>query len=129
MTANENEIVEAVLNGFRIFVSWPVLALVLVMLFRKQISELLSAIESISIGDKKIRFFKKEAEKFAPELQEQVMSKVSARYLIEGEDDELEGLTTEAEEPISRGELDESGETKSSDIDKWEQTLDDLENR
>ena len=49
--------------------------------------------------------------------------------LIEGEDYELEGPTSEVAEPISRGELDESGETQSSDIDEWEQTLDDLENR
>ena len=42
MTANE--IVEAVLNGARIFASWPVLAFIMVWIFRKQIGDLLPAL-------------------------------------------------------------------------------------
>ncbi len=138
MTANE--IVEAVLNGFRIFISWPILAFVLILLFRKQIGDLLPAlvdrIESISIAGNNVIFNNKLQGYPTTELQEQVRLRTlesSLRTpesdLIEGEDYELEGPTSEVAEPISRGELDESGETQSSDIDEWEQTLDDLENR
>lgn len=138
MTANE--IVEAVLNGFRIFVSWPVLAFVMVWIFRKQIGDLLPAlvdrIGSISIAGNKVIFNNKLQSYPTTELQEQVRLRTvesSLRTpesaLIEGEDYELEGPTSEVAEPISRGELDESGVTQSSDIEEWEQTLDDLENR
>ena len=133
MTANE--IVEAVLNGARIFASWPVLVFVLVLLFRKQVSDLVSALESISVGGNKLEFSNR-LQGYPPELRQQVRSKTPESSLrtpesslIEGEGYELEGLTSEVAEPILRGELDESGETQPSDIDELEQTLDDLENR
>ena len=79
MTANE--IVEAVLNGFRIFISWPILAFVLILLFRKQIGDLLPAlvdrIESISIAGNNVIFNNKLQGYPTTELQEQVRLRAS----------------------------------------------------
>ena len=97
MTANE--IVEAVLNGARIFVSWPVLAFVMVWIFRKQIGGLLPALArrlgKVTIGGSTLEFVS----------------------------EELRGTTAREDE------VDESGESLQSEIEELEQDTEGLENR
>ena len=97
MTANE--IVEAVLNGARIFASWPILAFIMVWIFRKQIGDLLPAL--------------------ARRLGKVTISGSTFEFVSE------ELRRTVREDEI----IDESGETEPSDIDELDRNLDKLENR
>ncbi|MCH7745316.1 MAG: hypothetical protein IIC84_04500 [Chloroflexi bacterium] len=95
MTANE--IVEAVLNGARIFASWPVLAFIMVWIFRKQIGDLL------------------------PALARRLGKVTIGGSIFEFGSEELRGTT------VREDEVDESGEPLRSEIEELEQDAKGLE--
>ena len=120
---NAREVVEAILNLIEVLTRWTIILLFIVLMFRKQIVNLLPAladrVSRISVGGNTVDFISN-LKDLNPELRETFIEKVRP--------DPLEGENYDFEEGAVSQEagVDEATDTTDSESEQMEQDLNDL---
>jgi len=132
------EIVDAVLSGFALLVSWPIVALVVFWVIRNQLIELIPAlaerVRKISVGNASIELAAA-AESLAasPEIGPELMSRLLLRLRELGtSSDEADEPDVISSEELLPGDIDEDSgiedsEASRAEIQELTQTLEELD--
>ena len=133
------EIVETVIDVLAIVISWPVIILILVLLFRKQIIDVLSErLKSVSIGGNTVELFEAAQQAHSPELQAINRERIPQSFRSEGDprwsgdiiDEDALDIDEDEELPSSQ-DSDENAPISETEAepDELRQTLDDISKR